>query len=125
METGNQALSWLLNHPKQLGRIGKLILRLNCYKFNVQHVRGTQNVVTDTLLRIFQPNNDKNENNETHKKSNTNTLITNFPLAFTDLAQYQNTDPVLGEIIKELKCGTMSEKYILKFRFTMYKTSHL
>ena len=54
METDNQALSWLLNHPKQLGRIGRWILRLNCYKFKVQHIKGTQNVVADTLSRMFQ-----------------------------------------------------------------------
>ena len=52
LETDNQALSWLLNHPKQLGRIGQWVLRLNCYKFKVQHIRGTQNVVADTLSRI-------------------------------------------------------------------------
>ena len=28
LETDNQALSWLLNHPKQLGRIGRWVLRL-------------------------------------------------------------------------------------------------
>ena len=34
-----------------------------------------------------------------------NTLITEFPLAFTDLAQYQLQDPRLSPIIEQLEKG--------------------
>ena len=67
LETDNQALSWLLNHTKQLGRIGRWVLRLNCYKFKVQHIRGTQNVIANTLSRMFQPPNKISEYKEVVK----------------------------------------------------------
>ena len=58
LETDNQALSWLLNHPKQLGRIGRWVLKLGHFNFKVQHIRGTQNVVADTLSHMFRPDDD-------------------------------------------------------------------
>jgi hypothetical protein len=53
LETDNQALSWLLAHPRQLGKIGRWIARISLFKFRVQHIRGTQNVIADTLSRMF------------------------------------------------------------------------
>ena len=110
LETDNQALSWLFNHPKQLGRIGRWVLRLNCYKFKVQHIRGTQNVVADTLSRMFQlPNTRSGEDNI--ETTTVNTLITNFPLAFKDIAYHQQLDPKLCKIIEQIEKGNNSDKY--------------
>ena len=92
LETDNQALSWLLNHPKQLERIGRWILKLNCYKFRVQHIKGTQNVVADTLSRMFQSPTKTPESKENPETALANAVITEFPLAFTNIALYQQQD---------------------------------
>ena len=124
LETDNQALSWLLNHLKQLGLIGRWVLRLNCYKFKVQHIRGTQNVVADTLSRMFQPPNKTSESKESRETPIINTLITEFPLAFTNIAQYQQQDPHLKTIIEQLDKGNKSEKYILSKRVLCYRIAN-
>jgi hypothetical protein len=60
LETDNQALSWLLSHPRQLGKIGRWVAKISALKFQVKHIRGTQNVVADTLSRTLEsPGNDE------------------------------------------------------------------
>ena len=54
LETDNQALSWLLSHPRQLGKIGRWVVKISALKFEVRHVRGTQNIVADTFFRMFE-----------------------------------------------------------------------
>jgi hypothetical protein len=54
LETDNQALSWLLSHPIQLGKIGRWVVKILSLKFQVHHVRGTQNVIADSLSRMFK-----------------------------------------------------------------------
>ena len=51
--TDNQALAWLLRHAKELGRIGRWVLRLAPFKFRVSHISGKANVVADCLTRQF------------------------------------------------------------------------
>jgi hypothetical protein len=52
----NLALCWLLKRAKDVGRIGRWILRLAPFKFRVTHSRGVYNVVADTLSRMFEGN---------------------------------------------------------------------
>jgi hypothetical protein len=54
LHTDNQALSWLLRHAKELGRIGRWILRLAPYKFKTVHIPGKSNIVADCLTRQFE-----------------------------------------------------------------------
>ena len=54
LETDNQALSWLLSHPRQLGKIGCWVMKISTLKFQVRHIRGTQNIVADTLSQMFE-----------------------------------------------------------------------
>ena len=42
-----------------------------------------------------------------------NAVITEFPLAFTNIALYQQQDPLLKPIIEQLTQGIKSEKYVL------------
>jgi hypothetical protein len=51
--TDKQALDWLLRHVKELGRIGRSILRLAPFKFRVTHISGKANVVADYLTRQY------------------------------------------------------------------------
>jgi hypothetical protein len=35
LKTDNQALSWLLSHPRQLGKIGRWVVKISSLKFKV------------------------------------------------------------------------------------------
>jgi hypothetical protein len=86
LETENQALSWLLSHPRQLGKIGRWVVKISSLKFKVQHVRGTQNIVADSLSRMF----------EGHDVSDVpcpvSSILTSFPIAFQELGELQRQD---------------------------------
>jgi len=45
----NLALCWLLKRVKEVGRLGKWVLRLAPFKFRVKHTRGADNVVAGAL----------------------------------------------------------------------------
>ena len=106
LETDNQALSWLLAHPRQLGKIGRWVVKISSFKFKVQHIRGTQNVVADALSRMFsQPS-------EAHSEQPCSVLL-DFLLAFTDVLPHQLNDEELGPIIQDLKEGNVQAPYFL------------
>jgi hypothetical protein len=50
----NLALCWLFRNVKEVGRLGRWILRLAPFKFKVCHTKGAENVVADTLSRMFE-----------------------------------------------------------------------
>jgi len=51
--TDNQAPSWLLAHPSSLGKIRGWVVRISAFKFRMQRVRVIQNIVADSLTRMF------------------------------------------------------------------------
>ena len=53
----NLALCWLLKRVKEIGRLGRWILRLAPFKFRVVHTKGSENVVADALSRVFEGTN--------------------------------------------------------------------
>ncbi|KAJ4430520.1 hypothetical protein ANN_19108 [Periplaneta americana] len=53
LQTDKQALSWVLARPRKSGRLARLALRVSAFRFRVEHVRVTQNMVADTLSRMF------------------------------------------------------------------------
>jgi hypothetical protein len=55
LESDNQALSWLLSHPRQLGKIGRWVVKISALKFKVRHIRGTRNCAADALSRMYDP----------------------------------------------------------------------
>ena len=79
-------------------------------------IKGTQNVVADTLSCMFQSPTNTLESKESLETPVVNTVITEFPLAFTNIAQYQQQDPLLKPIIEQLEQGIKSEKYVLSKR---------
>ncbi|PNF16566.1 hypothetical protein B7P43_G07188, partial [Cryptotermes secundus] len=83
LQTDSQALTSCLSHPRQLGRIGRWVVRLSSFKFNVQHIRGTQNVITDALSRMYDPSAEKP----------VCSLLLDFRVLFEDFAAHQRRDP--------------------------------
>ena len=71
---------------------------MSALKFKFRHVRGTQNIVADTLSRmIASPTSDSVEQVES------NLVLTDFPLAFQELTQLQREDSALAGILTQLE----------------------
>jgi hypothetical protein len=100
LQTDNSALSWILGHTKQLGRIARWILKIQEFQFDVEHIRGTQNLIADTLSRMYQT--EKQLSVETIPDVS-NVLLSDFPLVFQEFHTYQQQDPILKNIIERLK----------------------
>jgi hypothetical protein len=97
LETDNQVLSLLLNHPRQVGKIGRWVVKILSFKFKVQHIRGTQNVIADALSRMFEGRCIPLAEMTCHA------VLTSFPLAFEELGRIQREDPELLDIIQKLE----------------------
>jgi hypothetical protein len=50
----NLALRWLLRGAKNVGRLGRRVLRLAPFKIRVKRMRGADNVVANALSRMFE-----------------------------------------------------------------------
>lgn len=109
LETDNMALSWLLAHPRQLGKIGRWVIRISSLKFKVQHVRGSQNILADTLSRMYHLPSETGQDTVPDSSA----ILLSFPLAFEGILQHQLRDPELGPIIQELKEGKEHKPYSL------------
>uniref|UniRef100_A0A1B6JZN4 RNA-directed DNA polymerase n=1 Tax=Homalodisca liturata TaxID=320908 RepID=A0A1B6JZN4_9HEMI len=109
LETDNQALSWLLAHPRQLGKIGRWVVKIAAFKFRVQHIRGTQNVVADALSRMYHLPSDPVDS----QAPLCGTVMLDFPAAFESFGSHQLQDPELSNIIGELQEGEAHSPYFL------------
>jgi hypothetical protein len=54
LQCDNLALCWLLARVKDVGRLGRWIMRRAPFKFRVNHTHGEGNVVADALSRMFE-----------------------------------------------------------------------
>jgi hypothetical protein len=88
IHTDNQAVSWLRKHGNQLGRVARWVMRLAPFKFDIVHVRGSDNVAADSLSRMFD---DKPVPEESPVFTG---FLTSFPVSFKDLKFHQNNDEV-------------------------------
>ena len=108
LETDNQALSWLLSHPRHLGKIGRWVVKISALKFPACHIRGTQNIVADMLSRMFESPVSEGPNLvECHL------ALTKFPLAFQDFGELQKEDSVLAGVVAQLEKGENVGNYLL------------
>ena len=98
----------MLSHPRQLGKIGRWVVKISALKFEVRHVRGTQNIVADTLSRMFE-----SPTSEPVEQVKSNLVLTDFPLAFEELAQLQWEDFTLAGIVAQLEKGDAVNGYTL------------
>jgi hypothetical protein len=115
LETDNQALSWLLAHPRQLGKIGRWVARISSFKFCVHHIRGTQNIIADTLSRMFSE-----ECGESQDHPELCAMLSGFPGAFQGLSELQREDPELKKIVSSLEKGESVPRYQLYKNILLY-----
>jgi len=106
LETDKQAR--LLSHPLQLGQIGRLVVKISALKYEVRHVRGTQNLVAGTLSRMLDSHTSDSANPiESHL------VLTEFLLAFQELGQLQQEEPTLAGIVAQMEKGDIFYSYSL------------
>jgi hypothetical protein len=87
LQCDNLSLCWLLKRAKDVGRLGRWILRLTPFKFQVRHIRGTDNVVADALSRMFE-----GQVPETPEKAYMG-LLQSLPLVYSSVSDHQKQDP--------------------------------
>ena len=83
----NLPLCWLLKRVKDVGRLGRWILRVAPIKFRVKHTRGMDNVVANARSQNFEG--DSCENSST----NCVALLQSLPLVYSSLEEHQLQDP--------------------------------
>jgi hypothetical protein len=105
LHTHNQALSWLLRHAKELGRIGRWILRLAPYKFKTVHLSGKSNVVADCLTRQFE---------DPSEQSFSGLVLQHLPAAFQSIREHQIKDPFCSDLYQKIK---QKDPAVRNFRF--------
>ena len=88
----NLALCWLLKRVKEIGRLGRWIIRLAPFKFRVIHKKGSENVVADALSRVF-------EGTAPHSPQMLCTVVLeSLPLVYSSLEEHQRQDPYCEDI---------------------------
>jgi transposase InsO family protein len=101
LHTDNEALSWMRSHPKQLGKVGRWLLRLSPYKFSTTHVRSSENVVADCLSRMFE----EDPQFEVETSDSPIGVLLDTPIAFTSILEHQRKDTECRDLIYRLNQG--------------------
>ena len=86
LETDNLALSWCLARPRKTGRLARWAVRFSAFKFVPHHIKGSDNVIADSLSRMFQCE-------DIPPDLVVAPVLLNFPMAFADVRSYQAQDP--------------------------------
>jgi hypothetical protein len=162
--TDNEALSYVLNTKRKIGRLARWVERLLNLPFTVEFRRSEDNQLADALSRMYGDDCEPDErveqgvsnnirrasaskidlqksvssyanfppassNTQTDSKTNTGqayfwNMISELPLAFTDLKQHQIEDLECSQIINSIKNKTNNECFYIKNEVLMYKSSN-
>jgi len=105
----NLALCWLLKRVKEIGRLGRWVLRLASFKFRVEHSRRVDNVVADALSRIFVGRAEKGP------EVTCAALLESLPLVYSSLPRCQADDPVCKAMRAKILTDTpLAEKFVVQ-----------
>lgn len=126
LQTDSSSLNWLLNHPRQVGKIARWISFINSFTFTSEHIRGENNHIPDLLSRMFEDNQpttvpletSQNQNQNPHQAAPVVSVLTKIPEVFKDIAEHQREDP---ELIKIIKNKNRSPPYSLKDGVLMHQ----
>lgn len=126
--TDNSALSYILNHPRQVGKLARWITLINSFKFTVFHVRGSDNAVADALSRLFDENPVTETRQPTIKLPDNSTtpqstflLLTSLPEIFKDIITHQKQDDTLRKIRNSLATNKAPPNYKLVDNILVYQ----
>lgn len=119
LETDNQALSWVLARPRRSGRLARWATRISAFKFEVHHIRSSQNIIADSLSRMFSTDLPQDlsssEPDSLQEESilQVGAILSELPLLFKDIALHQKEDPVLEGIRNRISDGNVIKPYSL------------
>ena len=92
----NLALCWLLKRVKEIGRLGRWIIRLAPFKFKVVHKKRSDNVVADALSRVF-------EGTVHHSlQMLCSAVLESLPLVYSSLEEHQLQDPYCQDVRQKI-----------------------
>lgn len=117
LETDNKALSWVLARPRKTGRIARWATRILAFKFRVNSIRSSDNVIADCLSRMWSdPEDDsKGEAEDTDLELPiVAPILTQIPLLFRNIKEFQDSDPHLGQVKRDLRAGKLVKPYVLR-----------
>lgn len=100
LHTDNNALNWLLNHPRQIGKIGRWLTLINSFQFTVYHIKGKENVVADCLSRLFEESDDRDPQPTNHAQQSL--VLFKIPEAFQDVKTHQQQDPKIKKLKSQI-----------------------
>jgi transposase InsO family protein len=122
--TDSNALTWLLNHPRQVGKIARWITLINTFQFSVYHIKGKNNVVADCLSRMFEEQTPPTSHltNSIDSTPQVN-LLFKLPEAFKDIREHQAEDPTIQKTIKNLKGKHPPQYYFFQDGILTHKTA--
>ena len=95
----NLALCWLLKRVKEIGCLGRWILRLAPFKFKVKPPRGADNVVADALSRVFEGQ------SEESPEMVCAALLESLPLVYSSMEEHQGNDPFCKDLREKIVSG--------------------
>ena len=115
LHTDNQALSFVLARPRKSGRLARWAVRISAFKFKVTHIRSSQNLIADTLSRMFDgyPCEERPGDSKSHKIQIHN-IMSQLPVAFESLPEFQRKDPSLADLVRRLSAGETVKPYALR-----------
>lgn len=117
LETDNKALSWVLARPRKTGRIARWATRILAFKFSVNSIRGSDNVIADCLSRMWNESGDDDAGEDGNHKTElpiVAPILTQIPQLFRNIKEFQESDPHLGQVKKDLREGRQVKPYVLK-----------
>jgi hypothetical protein len=85
-------------HPRQLGRIGRLVLRFSPSKFKTVRIRGSKNVLADCLSRTFDVSVPLTDQLAMQ-------LLQTFPASFETLKDHQKNCSFCHDLYQRIKVG--------------------
>jgi hypothetical protein len=93
----NLALCWLLKRVKDVGRLGRWVLRLAPFKFKIKHSRGIDNVVADAFSRMYDGHCPESP------EMVCATMLSSLPLVYSSLHEHQGGDALCQELRRKVE----------------------
>lgn len=120
LETDNAALTWLLSKAHKVGKLARWVLKLTALRFEIVHIRGTENVIADTLSRMFQVDKandilkEQSVTDSTNVETQVNSVLTDFPLTFSTVRDHQMNDSHIVHLMDQVKTKTNDQFCVSK-----------
>lgn len=102
LQVDNGALSWLACHQRQLGKVGRWLLEISKFDFDIIHIGGAVNTVADALSRLYAEEDETDNEFQAGYRLN---VLTTVPQSFTSIKSHQESDPYCQGIRQRIRAG--------------------